>query len=93
MDAQTFWRNYSLYYPELLATTRRVPRAHMLNTARYSCGKKTCDMTRDGLLLYRAHDHLSMNGSRFLAQQLLHDYPVFAAAVTHNRTKLVSRSR
>ena len=46
-DAEQFRRDYSRYYPELLATIQLVPRAHVLNTARYFCGKTTCDMDRD----------------------------------------------
>jgi peptidoglycan/LPS O-acetylase OafA/YrhL len=80
-DAGKFRRDYARYYPELLATVRRVPRAHMLNTARYFCGKSTCDMARNGLLLYRDYDHLNINGSRFVAKRMLDDYPAFAADV------------
>jgi peptidoglycan/LPS O-acetylase OafA/YrhL len=83
--AQQFRRDYSLYYPELLATVRRVPGAHMLNTAHYFCGKQTCDMARNGQLLYRDYNHLNINGSRFLAKQILHDYPAFVAAVRQAR--------
>jgi hypothetical protein len=82
MDAQRFQRDYSLFYPTLLATVRQVPRAHMLNTSRYFCGEATCDMTRDGHLLYRDRGHLNINGSRFLAEQIVDDYPAFVAAVT-----------
>jgi peptidoglycan/LPS O-acetylase OafA/YrhL len=85
VDAEEFQRDdYSRYYPELLATVQQVPRAHMLNTTHYFCGKATCDMNRGGLLLYRDTSHLNMNGSRFLAKQILKDYPAFAAAVTQS---------
>jgi peptidoglycan/LPS O-acetylase OafA/YrhL len=84
-DAGQFRRDYALYYPELLATIQQVPRAHVLNTARYFCGKTTCDMDRAGQLLYRDADHLNINGSRFLARQILDDYPAFVAAVAQAR--------
>jgi peptidoglycan/LPS O-acetylase OafA/YrhL len=80
-DARQFQRERSRYYPELLATVQRVPRAHMLNTAHYFCGKATCDMARNGQLLYRDDNHLNINGSRFLARQVLDDYPSFVAAI------------
>jgi peptidoglycan/LPS O-acetylase OafA/YrhL len=79
MDVQRFRRTYSRYYPELLATVRRVPGARMVNTARYFCGETTCDMGRSGRLLYRDPDHLNMHGSRFLAAQILRDHPALAA--------------
>ena len=82
MDAGRFRREYSRFYPALLATVRQVPQAHMLNTARYFCGETTCDMTRAGLLLYRDRGHLNINGSRYLAARILDDYPAFEAALT-----------
>ena len=85
-DARQFERERARYYPELLSTIRRVPRAHMLNTAHYFCGEATCDMARNGLLLYRDSNHLNINGSRFLARRILDDYPAFVAAVTPGRS-------
>jgi peptidoglycan/LPS O-acetylase OafA/YrhL len=82
IDAHAFQEEYALYYPELLRTVQHVPGVRMLNTAHYFCGKATCGMTRGGQLLYRDTSHLNMNGSRFLAKQLLHDYPAFVTAVT-----------
>jgi peptidoglycan/LPS O-acetylase OafA/YrhL len=85
MDVERFRRKYSLYYPELLATVRRVPGARMVNTARYFCDETRCDMSRSGRLLYRDRDHLNMNGSRFLVERILRDYPAFAAATVRLR--------
>jgi peptidoglycan/LPS O-acetylase OafA/YrhL len=80
-DARQFQRERLRYYPELLATVQRVSRAHMVNTAHYFCGDATCDMARNGQLLYRDYNHLNINGSRFLARQVIDDYPAFDAAV------------
>ena len=82
-DARRFHRDYSVFYPALLATVRQVPRVHMLNTSRYFCDETTCDMARGGQLLYRDRSHLNINGSRFLAKRIISDYPAFAQAVTH----------
>lgn len=84
-DAERFWSDYSLYYEDLLMAVRQVPRVQILNTARYFCGRSTCDMTRDRLLLYRDHSHLNITGSRFLARRLLRDNPAFAASATRGR--------
>jgi peptidoglycan/LPS O-acetylase OafA/YrhL len=84
-DAQQFRRDYARYYPELLAAVQQVPGSHMVNTARYFCGKTTCDMARNGQLFYRDYDHLNINGSRFVAKRMLGDYPAFASAVTQAR--------
>jgi peptidoglycan/LPS O-acetylase OafA/YrhL len=85
MDVDRFRRTYAGYYPELLASVRRVPKARMVNTARYFCDRTGCDMSRSGLLLYRDRDHLNMHGSRFLAAKMLHDYPALAAAAERLR--------
>ena len=81
MDARRFRREYSRFYPALLATVRQVPQAHMVNTSRYFCGETTCDMARAGHLLYRDRGHLNSNGSRYLAERILDDYPAFEAAL------------
>jgi peptidoglycan/LPS O-acetylase OafA/YrhL len=97
MDAQRFRRRYSLYYPELLTAVRRVPGARMVKTVRYFCDQTTCDMSRFGRLLFRDRDHLNMHGSRFVAAQMLHDYPALAAVTEHPveaaPTKLAVSSR
>jgi peptidoglycan/LPS O-acetylase OafA/YrhL len=85
MDAKAYRGIYARYYPVLRATVERVPHAHMLNTVRYFCGKKTCDMARNGELFYRDDSHLNENGSRYVARRLLDDYPAFAAAVARGR--------
>jgi hypothetical protein len=92
-DARQFERERERYYPELLATVQRVPRAHMLNTAHYFCGEATCDMARNGQLLYRDYNHLNINGSRFLARQILDDYPTFVAAVTQGQSRQTAADR
>ena len=79
MAAGRFERDYDLYYPELLATVRRVPGVHMVNTARYLCDQTACDMSRDGRLLYRDRTHLNIDGSRFVAGRILADHPELAA--------------
>jgi peptidoglycan/LPS O-acetylase OafA/YrhL len=85
MDAGTFRRGYSRYYPRLVATVERVPGAKLVRTARYFCGESDCDMTRAGHLLYRDRNHLNLLGSRFVAERLLEDNPAFAASVAHHR--------
>ena len=81
MDAGTFRRDYALWYPELVATVRGVPRAHMVNTARHFCGEDTCEMARGGTLLFRDRSHLNIRGSEFLGRRMLDDQPILAAAL------------
>jgi peptidoglycan/LPS O-acetylase OafA/YrhL len=81
-DIREFHREYAQYYPQLLATVRRVPRVELLETARDFCSATSCAMASHGRLLYRDFNHLNLNGSRFLAGRILRDYPAFDAAVS-----------
>jgi peptidoglycan/LPS O-acetylase OafA/YrhL len=82
-SVQEFHDEYERYYPKLAAAVHRVPGVQMLNTARFLCGRTRCEMARHGRLLYRDPIHLNLNGSRFVAEQLLANYPRFAELVEH----------
>ena len=81
-DASDFGGRHAAYYPQLVRTIQQVPGVHLLNTAKYFCDETRCDMTLDGKLMYRDGSHLNMNGSRYVAKQMLNDNPDFRAAVT-----------
>jgi peptidoglycan/LPS O-acetylase OafA/YrhL len=78
-----FRLHYHAYYPQLAAAVRRAPGVQMLHTAQFLCGRTRCEMARRGKLLYRDPIHLNVNGSRYVAEQLLAHYPRFAALVEH----------
>ena len=78
-----FHQEYETYYPQLAAAVRRAPGVQMLHTARFLCGRTRCEMARRGKLLYRDPIHLNINGSQFVAEQLLAHYPRFAALAEH----------
>jgi peptidoglycan/LPS O-acetylase OafA/YrhL len=78
-----FHRQYATYYPQLAAAVRRAPGVQMLHTAHFLCGRTRCEMARHGKLLYRDSTHLNINGSEFVAEQLLAHYPRFAALAEH----------
>jgi len=84
IDASDFWSQYSKYYPALVRTVSRIPGAHMLNTARYFCGPRRCQMDRGGSVLYQDSSHLNLVGSRFVVARLARDYPNFVDAVSRN---------
>ena len=72
-DIARFEAMYSSYYPELQSAVSAVPGTKLLLTAQYFCHGETCDMTQDGLLLYRDSNHLNVEGSRYLVRRLLAD--------------------
>jgi peptidoglycan/LPS O-acetylase OafA/YrhL len=78
-----FQQDYATYYPQLAAAVRGAPGVQMLHTARFLCGRTRCEMARHGKLLYRDSTHLNVNGSHFVAEQLLAHYPRFASLAEH----------
>lgn len=77
--ADAFRARYDAYLPVLRRVVGQVPNTRMLSTAQYFCDEDTCEMTIDGRLMFRDLSHLNINGSRFLARQILNDTPAFAA--------------
>ena len=75
MDVGEFARSYAGFRPALDRVASEVPGARVIETADFFCSPETCDMTRDGRLLFRDTNHLNMEGSRFLAKQLVEDHP------------------
>lgn len=77
-----FGAAHAQYYPTLRAAVAKVPGVELLNTAGYFCGDYLCSMNKGETLLYRDTSHLNNNGSRFLADRMIIDFPQFRAAVT-----------
>jgi len=80
MAERAFRSDHATYFPELRAAVRAVPGVRLLTTAHWFCDRRTCDMARRGLLLYRDSNHLNANGSLYLARLLVEHYPAVAAA-------------
>jgi len=83
-NREMFEAAYATYYPELRAAVGKVPGVQLLNTAEYFCDKDACSMNEGNALLYRDTNHLNNNGSRFLANRMLTDFPQFRAAITRS---------
>jgi hypothetical protein len=81
-DRKLFQAAYATYYPELKKSVDKVPGVQLLNTARYFCDKDVCMMNNGAAVLYRDNNHLNNNGSRFLANRMLTDFPQFKATLT-----------
>jgi hypothetical protein len=83
-DRQLFEAAHAKYYPELRAAVAKAPRAQLLNTAEDFCDNYFCNMNKGEALLYRDTSHLNNNGSRFLADRMIADFPQFRAALTQH---------
>lgn len=58
------------YRPALHSVLNRHPGVTVLDPVGYMCDARACYGRRDGVLLYRDDDHLSLAGSYWIAQQL-----------------------
>jgi peptidoglycan/LPS O-acetylase OafA/YrhL len=81
-SSEHFAQEYATYYPQLQATANQVPGVRLLNTAKYFCDERNCKMTNDSALLYVDDDHLNHQGSKFVIERLLAEYPDFRNAVS-----------
>ena len=77
-DVSGIRKTISAYELTLQEVVDQVPGAKLLDSARYLCGNQECDMTREGKLLYRDNNHLTRQGSQFVVDRLLDNYPDFA---------------
>jgi len=86
LDINFFTSNYATYFPLIEKVLNRVPNAHLLSTFKYFCTAKSCDMTRNGELLYGDGGHLNHQGSVYLAEQLLKDDAEFKKGLNSKST-------
>ncbi|WP_248797563.1 acyltransferase family protein [Pseudomonas sp. MWU13-2105] len=61
------------YYDTLQSAVTASGYPTLIQTYKYFCTEKSCGMTRDGSLLYRDSNHLTISGSEYLARRLLQD--------------------
>ncbi|OBG34588.1 hypothetical protein A5673_21345 [Mycobacterium sp. E3198] len=80
-DRELFEARRATYIGALRDAVGKVPGVQLLNTAEYFCDERVCSMNRGDALLYRDTNHLNNNGSRFLAERMLADFPEFRVAV------------
>lgn len=59
-----------------------IPGTTVLQTAKYFCSAETCDMTREGKLMYEDGDHLNADGSRYVTTRMLEDNPAVKVALS-----------
>ncbi len=63
------------YSDELLEVVRKEPRIKYLRTYRYFCNAEECSMLHGSKLLFRDKNHLNIEGSKYVAQRIIADYP------------------
>ncbi len=82
MNSRRFWDRFAQFEPALESAVALVPGARLRHIAHYFCDDASCDMTHDGVLLFRDTDHFNVDGSRWVIERLLADDAQFRAVLT-----------
>lgn len=82
ISAEDNGKIYSGFIESLRGAVSQVPGARLLESNKFLCGPEYCSMALDGELLYRDGNHLNMNGTRFLAKQLVSANPDLRRALS-----------
>lgn len=64
----------ALYRGPIDALVRRFPSIKVFDPSKYLCDDALCWDIRDGTMLYRDHNHLSVEGSQFMAGEFGLEY-------------------
>lgn len=72
-----FFDQYRQYFPALQAVKNK-SNAEIIKIADYFCSNDSCSMEKNGSLMYRDNNHLNLNGSNYVAQQMLRQLPQLA---------------
>ena len=73
-DKNYFYKKYNAYY-ENLNKLRNLKHVKIVNTVKFFCDEQNCSMKNNGELLYRDSNHLNINGSKYLANKVIKEYP------------------
>ncbi|MAS81621.1 MAG: acyltransferase [Legionellales bacterium] len=76
-NSNYFYKEYRDYISILEAVVKNRTNVKLLKTSKYFCDEKTCTMAKDGLLHYRDRTHLNINGSKYLAKNIIAENPEF----------------
>ena len=63
------------YKDDLFAVVKSNPELRFIRTSTYLCDQKFCSMNDSRNILFRDFDHLSIEGSRFIGQRVVDDWP------------------
>jgi hypothetical protein len=77
--ARVFYSERQAYLPSLQSVANTHPNVKLIEVGKYFCSTEYCSMAMDGKIFYRDPNHLNINGTRYLGQRILEDYPQLAA--------------
>ena len=74
-DRAVFDSSTGAYINDLLAVVKSNDQLRFIRTSSYLCNFKICFMSDSRNLLFRDFDHLNIEGSRFVGQKIVEDWP------------------
>ena len=74
-DRAVFESSVETYHDDLLAVVRGNPKLRFITTSSYLCTSKFCSMSDSRNVLFRDFDHLNIEGSRFVGQKIVEEWP------------------
>jgi hypothetical protein len=75
IDRSVFSKQQKNYYDSLLSVSKAFPRVYLVDTSAAVCTEKQCSLAKDLVLMYRERNHLTIEGSRLVAAQILKQIP------------------
>lgn len=70
-----------IYLPILTNIAASSTKVHLVSIYNYFCDASVCRMNRGEKLLYQDRHHLNANGSEYVIERALDDYPAFSSAL------------
>lgn len=75
MNSSYFYQTYYNYIDFLESLTQLSPQVKLLNTTKFLCDHKFCNMSNGQEILFRDSGHLNINGSNYIGKLLVSEYP------------------
>jgi hypothetical protein len=88
-----FERQRAAYYPALVSAVAKFPAARLIQTTDVFCDKEFCHMARDHVLFFRDPNHLTIAGSKFLADGIIDQFKDLTHASSETGSLLLPLAR
>jgi hypothetical protein len=69
-ESKLFEKQHSQYHSDFVEATKLSP-IQLIQLSQLFCEGSTCTMAKDGQLFFRDDNHLNINGSRYIAKNIV----------------------
>jgi SGNH domain (fused to AT3 domains) len=70
-----YFKSQRVYVPTFEEVLRQNTQTSYVDPTHWMCNQKDCSMVHDGMLMYRDGNHLNIQGSKYVAGEILKQYP------------------